>query len=150
MVVDTTMYAVHLLFGAVWTGAVLFMTVAVLPLAREGIANAAPLAQLVGKLRTLSRVSALVVLASGGHMAGSAYTVETLTGTTRGHLVLGMVLLWLALILLVEIGGGKLASGFDEKKVREPGRAARPYFRAGSLVAVLVLLDAGLLAAGFV
>lgn len=148
MVVDATMYAVHLLFGAVWAGAVVFATLAVLPLARDGVANAEPLARVVGKLRTLSRVSAVVVLASGGHLAGTGYTVGSLTGTTRGHLVLGMVALWFVLTVLVEVGGGKLASGFDEKKVREPAREARPFFLAGSLVAVLLLLDAGLLAAG--
>jgi uncharacterized membrane protein len=149
MVVDTSMYSLHLLFGGVWTGAVVFATLAILPLARDGVANAEPLAQIVGKLRTLSRASALVMLATGGHMAGTGYTVESLTGSTRGHLVLGMVALWLLLIVLVEVGGGKLAAGFDEKKVREPAREARPFFLAGSLVAVLLLLDAGLLASGF-
>lgn len=146
---DNAMFALHLLFAGVWTGAVVFVTLAVLPLARDGSANAAPLASVVAKLRNLSRVSALVMLASGGHMAGTLYTVERLTGETRGHLVLGMVALWLALVVLVEVGGGKLADGFDEKKVREPAREARPYFLAASVVSLLLLLDGGLLASGF-
>lgn len=148
MVVDTATVALHLLFGGVWAGAVVFTTLAVLPLARDGVANAEPLGLVVGKLRTLSRASALVLLLTGGHMAASAYTVERLTGTTRGHLVLSMVGLWLLLIVLVEVGGGKLATGFDEKKVREPARDARPFLLAGSVVAVLLLLVAGLLASG--
>lgn len=149
MVVDTAVWSVHLVFGGVWTGAVVFVTLGVLPLARDGVANAEPLAQVVGKLRNLSRVSALAMLLTGGHMAGTTYNVERLTGEPRGHLVLTMVALWLALIVLVEVGGGKLASGFDEKKVREPAREARPFFLAGAVVAVLLLLDAGLLASGF-
>lgn len=149
MVVDTAMYTVHLLFGGLWTGGVLFTTYAVLPTATEGVANAEPLATIVGKVRTLSRVSALVLFLSGGHLAGTFYTVDSLTGSSRGHLVLAMLALWFALAALVEVGGGKLADGFDQKKVREPARQARPFFLAASVVAVLLLVDAGLLASGF-
>ncbi|MEF8853532.1 MAG: transporter [Haloarculaceae archaeon] len=149
--IDTALYAVHLLFGGVWTGSVVFATFAILPTARDGVANAEPLVPVVSKLRTLSRVSAVVVLATGGHMAAEAagYTVASLTGTARGHLVLGMVALWVALIGLVEVGGGKLADGFDEMKVREPAREARPFFLAATVVSLLLLLDAGLLAGDF-
>jgi uncharacterized membrane protein len=145
---DTVMYAVHLLFGGLWTGSVVFVTFAVLPTARDGVANAEPLAAIVGKLRNVSRLSALLLLLSGGHLAGAAagYTVESLTGTTRGYLVLAMVALWFTLIGLVEVGGGKLADGFDQKKVREPAREARPFFLAATVVSLLLLVDAGLLA----
>jgi uncharacterized membrane protein len=148
--IDTALYAVHLLVGGVWTGSVVFVTVAILPTARDGVANAEPLVPVVSKLRSLSRVSAVVVLATGGHMAaeGAGYTVESLTGTTRGHLVVGMVVLWFVLIALVEVGGGKLADGLDEMKVREPAREARPFFLAGTVVSLLLLVDAGLLAGG--
>lgn len=149
MVVDTIVWTLHLLFGALWTGAVVFATLTVLPLARNGLANAEPLARVVGKLRTVSRVSALVMFATGGHMAGTVYTVERLTGEPRGHLVLAMLGLWFVLTVLVEVGCGKLARGFDEKKVRDPAREARPFFLGASLVAVLLLVDAGLLASGF-
>jgi len=147
---DTVMYTLHLLFGGVWTGSVVFVTLAVLPTAMNGVANAEPLVPVVSKLRNLSRLSALVMLASGGHMAGAAagYTFESLASTTRGHLVLTMVVLWFLLIGLVEVGGGKLADGFDEKKVREPAREARPFFLAATVVSLLLLLDAGLLAGG--
>lgn len=148
-VIDTAMYAVHLLVAGVWTGSVVFVTYAVLPAARDGAANAGPLATIVGKLRWLSRGSSLLLLLSGGHMAGAGYTVESLTGSPRGHLVLGMVALWFVLTGLVEVGGGKLADGFDRKKVREPAREARPFFLAATVVALLLLVDAGLLASGF-
>ena len=148
--VDMAFYAIHLLFGGVWTGSVVFVTVAILPTAREGIANAEPLVPVVSKLRNLSRLSALVLLLTGGHMAAEAagYTFESLTGTTRGYLVLAMVALWFALIGLVEVGGGKLADGFEEMKVREPAREARPFFLAATVVSLLLLVDAGLLAGG--
>jgi uncharacterized membrane protein len=147
--VDTALYAVHLLFAGVWAGSVVFVTYGVFPTAMDGTANAEPLAAVVGKLKVVSRASALVLLLSGGHMAQAGYTVDSLTGSTRGHLVLGMVALWFVLAALVEIGAGKLADGFDDLKVREPAREARPFLLGASLVAVLLLINGGLLAAGF-
>ncbi|MFB6087908.1 MAG: CopD family protein [Haloarculaceae archaeon] len=145
---DTAMYATHLLFAGLWAGSVVFVTWGVLPTAMDGRANAEPLAAVVGRLRTISRASALFLLVSGGHMASQGYDVASLTGSTRGHLVLGMVALWLALMGLVEVASGKLADGFDRKKVREPAREARPFLRAASAVAVLLLLVGGVLAGG--
>ncbi len=143
------MYTLHLVFGGVWAGSVVFVTLGVLPTARDGTANAEPLRAVIERLRWVSRTSALVLFASGGHMAGQLYTVESLTGSPRGHLVLSMVALWLALAALVEIGSSKLAGGFDQMKVRQPARDARPFFLAGSVVAALLLVVGGLLASGF-
>lgn len=140
------MYVLHLVFGGVWTGSVVFVTLGILPTARDGTANAEPLRPVVEKLRWVSRASALVLLASGGHMAGTLYTVESLTGSGRGHLVLAMVALWLGLAALVEIGSSKLADGFDQRKVRQPARDARPFFLAASVVAAGLLVVGGLLA----
>ncbi len=148
--VETAIRTTHLLIGAVWVGAVAFVTVGVLPLAREGELNAAPLERIVGRLRTLSRVSAVVLLLTGGHMAATIYTVDTLTGTGRGHLVLGMVALWLVLTALVEVGGARMTDGFQEKKVRAPAREHRRWFQAASLVGVVLFVDAGLIASGLV
>ncbi|MFC7138352.1 CopD family protein [Halosimplex aquaticum] len=146
---DFAMYVLHLLFAGVWAGSVIFVTVAVWPTARDGTANAKPLRFVVERLRWISRVSALVLFASGGHMAGQHYNVARLTGQPRGHLVLTMVALWLALAALVEIGSSKLADGFDQKKVRQPARDAKPFFLAASVVAALLLVVGGLLAGGF-
>jgi len=146
---DIAMYAVHLLFAGVWTGSVVFMTVAVLPIAHDGTVNAEPLVPVVGRLRTVSRASAAVLFLTGGHLAGQFYTVESLTGSTRGYLVIAMLVLWLALAALVEIGSGKLVDGFDQKKVREPARNARPFFLVATAAALLLLIDGGLLAGGF-
>lgn len=142
---DAIVVAIHLVFAATWTGSVLLFTVAVLPLARDGNINAAPLAAITGSLRTVSRASAVLLLLTGGHMAGSLYTVDSLTGTSRGWLVIAMVVLWLALAALVEIGAGKLVDGTGQSKVRAPARTASRHFQAAAVVAVLLLLDAGAL-----
>jgi uncharacterized membrane protein len=145
--VDAGAYAIHLLFAGLWAGSVLFAWYAVLPLAREGDLNAAPLGSVAGKLKRVSRTSAFFLLLTGGHMAAQRYTVESLTGSGGGHLVLTMLVLWFVLAGLVEVGTGKLADGTDRQKVREPAREAGRLFQAGALVAVLLLLNAGVLVA---
>jgi hypothetical protein len=80
-------------------------------------------------------------------MAAGRYTVASLTGSGAGHQVLTMVVLWFLLAGLVEVGAGKLADGTGRDKVREPARNARRFFRGASVVAVLLLLNSGLLVA---
>lgn len=147
--VDLTIgYVVHILFAAVWTGAVLFMTYGVLPVARAGDIETDPLADITSRLLTLSRLSALVLFLTGGHLAGRLYTAESLTSSTRGYLVIGMVVLWLALAVLVEVGTNRISEGLRERKLRAPARKSRPFFLAAAAVALLLLVDAGLLLAG--
>ncbi|MBV0922851.1 transporter [Halomicroarcula limicola] len=141
--VDAAMYATHLVFAGLWAGSVLFTTYAVLPTAMNGDARPAPLSAMTGKLQTVSRASALLLLLTGGYLAQANYTVGSLTGSGRGHLVIAMVVLWFTLAALVEVGSAKLSDGFDRQKVREPAREARPFLLGASLVAVLLLVDAG-------
>lgn len=146
--VDQALMAVHLLFAAVWTGSVVFVTWAVLPLARDGEVSPGPLRSVVARLRTLSRLAAVVLLLTGGHVASTIYTADSLFGSTRGHAVLGMVALWLALVALVEVGSGRLDDGLSVDKLREPARNATAVYRAAAVVSLLLLLDAGWLAGG--
>ena len=140
---DTAMYAIHLVFAGLWSGSVLFMTYAVLPTALNGDVRPDPVKFVTGKLQTVSRVSALLLLLTGGHLAGTRYTAESLTGTGRGYLVLAMVALWFVLAALVEIGASKLADGLAQQKVRQPAADARPVLLGASLTAVLLLINAG-------
>lgn len=139
---------VHLLFAAAWVGGVLFLTLGVLPLAREAEIEAAPVASMTGTLLWISRASAVVLLLTGGHMAGTLYTVESLTGTTRGHLVLGMVALWFVLAALVEFAGNRMRAGLREGYLRDPARSYTNWFRLASLVGIALLVDAGAITAG--
>lgn len=144
---DTAVQVLHLATAGLWTGAVVFLPFAVLPVARRGDIRPAPLRAIVARLLTVSRASSLVLFVTGGHLAATFYEVESLTGTTRGHLVLGMLALWLAMTALVEVGGSRMRGGLDDEKVRTPARDARPFFLGAAACAVLVLVDAGLLAA---
>jgi uncharacterized membrane protein len=147
--VNAGVYVVHLLFAALWTGTVFFVAWAVLPLARDGNLNAAPLDAVAGKLKIVSRASAAVLFVTGGHMAAAAagYTVESLFGSPRGHLVVSMVVLWFLLAGLVEVGAGKLTDGTERDKVREPARDAARFLQGGAVISLLLLVDAGLLIA---
>lgn len=149
-VLDATMWTVHVAVAALWTGSVLFVTTAVLPSATAGDAADAVFGAIVSKLRWITRFSALALLITGGHMAASRYTVETLTGTGRGHLVLSMFVLWFVLAGLVEAASGKVSSGLDAGKLREPARNAKPLFTGAAVVSVLLLVTAGLLASDVV
>jgi len=143
--VDTAVNAIHLVFAGVWAGSVLFVARGVMPAARNGELDAEPLRGLIGRFRTWSRVSALALFLTGGHLAGTRYTAETLLGTTRGYLVVAMVVLWLVLAALVEVGSGRLDDGLNERKVRDPARAATPLFTAAAVAAVALLAIGGVL-----
>ncbi|WP_262177951.1 transporter [Haloarcula laminariae] len=143
--VDAAIYATHLVFAGLWSGTVLFTSYAVVPTAMNGDMQGSALEAITGKLRTVSRLSSVLLLLTGGHLAATRYTGETLFGTGRGHLVLGMVVLWFALAALVEIGASKLADGLAQQKVRQPAADARPLLLAASVVAVLLLVNAGAL-----
>jgi len=133
----TASLVVHLVFAGLWTGSVLFVAMGVLPLAgRDGVGPAA-VAGITTRLTTISRLSAVILLLTGGHLAGTWYTAESLTGSTAGQAVLAMVALWLALAVLVEVGASRINSETGQRIMAVAG-----------VVAVLLLVDAGLLAAG--
>jgi hypothetical protein len=48
---------------------------------------------------------------------------------------------------LVEVGAGKLTDGTGRQKVREPARNAAPFLQGAAVLAILLLVDAGLLIA---
>jgi predicted tellurium resistance membrane protein TerC len=136
--------------GALWVGSVVFVAGAILPAAVEGALDAAPLEKIADRLVYLSRGASVVMFLTGGHLAGTGYTIESLTGTGRGHLVLAMLALWLVFTALVEIGRSRLVDGLQEKRVRTPAKSVTTIFRAAAVVGVLLLVDAGLLSAGLV
>jgi len=141
--VDAAIFATHLVFAGLWSGTVLFVSYAVIPTALNGDLRPDALRSMTGKLRVVSRASALLLLITGGHLAATRYTTASLTATSRGHLVVTMVVLWFLLGGLVEVGASKLTDGLAQQKVRTPAADARPFLLAASLVAVLLLVDAG-------
>lgn len=135
---ETAVTIVHLLFAGLWTGGVVFVALGVVSLSdRDGV-GAAALRSILDRLTLLSRVSALVLLLTGGHMAAERYTADSLTGSGDGHLVLTMVLLWAVLAALVEIGASRIDDAGN-------AAAGRTVLYGAAVVAIGLLVDAGLL-----
>lgn len=145
MAIDTAMETVHLLFGAVWVGAVVFVTVGVLPQARDGNLTADAFEGILGRLRWLTRIGAVLLLVTGSHLAATRYTADRLFSTGDGHLVLTMVALWLALAATVEIGSSRITDGLNSRKLREPARNGTRWFQVATLIGIALLVVSALL-----
>jgi putative copper export protein len=133
----------HLGFAAVWTGSVLFLSWGVLPAVERDSIDRKSIESIRRRFLAVSRVSALVLLVSGGLMA-SQYGGH-LTSTTPGHLVLGMTGLWLLLIGAVEVAGKGLRDGLETADPATAVAQSSRRFHVAGVLALLLLVDAGLL-----
>lgn len=126
----------HVVFGALWTGAVVFVALTASDVDR--VAPGGLTTVIVDRLRQVSRTSAIVTFLSGGYLAGEyagAYFMES----TRGWLLSAMVLLWLGLMVTVEVGAARTLSS-DE--------SGETVLKVAGVVAFLLLVDVGLLLSG--
>lgn len=147
-IATTASLAVHLVTGAVWVGAITFTVVGVLPAARDGSLDAAPLESMARTLRNYSRGAAVLLVLTGGHLAATRYSVGSLAGTGEGHLVLAMVGLWLATTGLVEVATARILDGTGGMKVREPARESARLLQVAAVLGALILVDGAVLIGG--
>lgn len=149
--IDTVMVAVHLVFGAIWVGAVAFVTLALLPIARDGDLDRPAFEQSLSTLVRISRVSAVLMLVSGSHMMGTLnyFDTDVLLGTDRGLAVVVMLLLWLALIGIIEVATRRMRSGLDAGLLREPARDGTNWFYVATLIGVLLFVVGAMLTTGY-
>ena len=146
--IDSVIQVAHVLFAGLWTGSLLFVVGAVLPASTAGSISAAAMTAITSRLVWLTRSSALVFITTGGHLAGTRYTGETLFSTGRGQLVVTMLVLWLALTALVEIGVKRFDRSVAAADVPTAVDATRWIFLLAGVLAAALLVDAGLLATG--
>lgn len=161
----TLSYVVHVVSAAFWTGAVLFVVYAVLPSAGRGDLSPAGFERTVDGLLRVTRWTGVALPITGAYQIWVLYPLPRLLGTTRGHLVLGMLALWGLMNGIVELGvyrmqapdgdgpalSAYMADGFSlDADVDVVRRAAvgRPYFLGSAGLSVLLLVDAALLAGG--
>lgn len=155
----TVSVVAHVVSAAVWTGGLVYAAVVGLPAAdaRDSFVR-----QTDGLLQ-LTRLTGVVLPATGLYQVWVAYPLPALFGTPRGHFVVVMALLWALANGTVEVGVLRIrravgtvslvtyfAERFDPPADADPERMARlgrPYVRAAAVGAVLLLADAGLLAA---
>ena len=168
MVVLTTAYVLHVLSAALWTGGTLYVAYAVLPAASAGRLGADLFAEQLHRLLLVTRWTGLVLPVTGGYLIWVRYwPAELLLETPRGWAILTMLGLWGVMNTLVETGvlqarraiddpgfGTYMQEGFPAELVPESvdtsvllGRV-RPYLLASVACAVLLLVDAALIASG--
>lgn len=143
-ILDVVM-TVHALFAALWTGGTLLVAGTVIPAARRELLGEKALSLITQRFSYLTIASVLLLLFSGGHLAGNLYTVQSLTSTMRGNLVLTMVTLWLVLAVVLFFGCRRLTGTSAEKSAATAASAARPWFLGASVVSIALLVVAGLL-----
>lgn len=146
MLVDVAVRAAHQLFAAVWVGATVYVTFAVLPTLRDGGGDTETVERLSSRFTALSVSSVIVLFLTGGHLAGTLYTFEGLVETTRGNLVVTMLALWLVLAGVLHVGTKKLDGGIEDGRLREPAKKAFPWYVVGSVLGVALLFNGVLFA----
>ena len=144
-VLDVTIEVLHTLFAGLWAGGVLVMAGLVLPAARDGHLSEAGLRWVAKRFTYLTLASVGVLFLTGGHMAGTRYTFESLQGTGRGHLVVTMLGLWFVLAGLLHVGTHGLTDELDSGSVESAVAATATWFNASAVVALALLVVAGLL-----
>ena len=159
-------YVVHVLSALFWIGAVLFVASLHLP----GRPDRTPgdLGWTLDRLLRVTRWTGVALPVSGLYQVWVLYPTTRLLGSTRGHLVLGMFLLWGVMNGLVEIGvyrartvdgsrpslgaymaeGVGVDGGLPRDHAAEARSTVRPYLLGGVLLSVLLGVDAALLAGG--
>lgn len=138
-------FVIHTVFAALWTGGTILVTWTVLPAARNGMIGKEGVALIKRRFSYLAIVSVIVMLFTGGHLAGNLYEFDALMSTQRGNLVMTMATLWLILSIVLLGGFWKLSEDSLEQSVQDAATAARPWFIAGSVVSLVLLIVAGLL-----
>jgi len=172
----TIAFVLHVVSGALWTGATIYVVYATLPRAADGVLGREAFVDAAHRLLMITRWTGVVLPVTGGYMIWVLYRpVSLLTATPRGWVVLAMLSLWGIMNGVIELGvlqmrreidpeigwGEYMAEGFpidalggtDAAAEPDPSTArlasvGRPYLLASGGLAVLLLVDAALLAGG--
>lgn len=135
-VIDTVVRTVHVFAGGLLAGSVVFFTWSVVQTSSDGTLGKLAATGLAKQLTTISRFCAVLLLLSGGYMAlgvpfGSDPAYDGLVGA--------MILLWLAITVLVEMGYSKLGGEATFADVKT-------YYVLAAISGLLLLIDGGILA----
>lgn len=135
-ILETIIRTTHVFAGGLLAGSVVFFTWATLQNASTSGLDPAGIAGLADQLTNVSRFCAVLLLISGGYMA---MTANFGANPTYDGLLGLMILLWLVVTALVEVGNSKLQDGAGVD-------AVRTHYLVAALSGALLLVDAGLVA----
>lgn len=157
-------YVLHVTAGLLWAGMTVYVAAAVLPAARRGALGERAFGRQVDALLQTTRVTGVVLPATGLYQVWRLYPPARLLGTTEGALVLSMVALWGLLNGAIEAGAFRMrrTAGpfslrryfferfprtFEDAPTARVAAVGWRYIAAAAVFAVLLVVDAGLLAA---
>lgn len=143
-VIDAVVRVVHVLFAGVWAGGTLLMSGIVVPAARDGRLSADGFEWILDRFTYLTLAAVALLFVTGGHLAGTGYTVGSLLGSGRGHLVLAMLSLWLVLAGLLHVGTRAIRNAIEDGAAAAAA-AGQSWYVASGAVAAALLVVAGLL-----
>lgn len=160
-------YVVHVAAAVLWVGATLYAAYTVFPSARRGHLSVPAFERAVDGLLQTTRWTGVALPITGAYQIWVLYPLDRLFGTTAGWLVVAMLALWGAMNTVLEIGiyrmrtaegeslgfGTYMQEGYvagEEIDVAARASVAWPFVLAAVVMGGLLLLDAGLLAAGVV
>ncbi len=141
---NVTMRILHTVFAGVWAGWTVGMAALVVPAARNGHIGEDGLRWLTTQFSRFSSLSSLVMLLTGGFLAQKLYPGSSLTGSSRGHLVLTMVVLWFVLTGLAHMSSARVTKNLEDS-AKSAAKKATTWFYAAGVVAVCLLIVAGAL-----
>lgn len=144
-VIETAAVVLHVLFAGLWAGAVVLYAWRVHPALADGALAGGAADRVLDGLQWLTRLGAVVFLATGGYLAGAHFDGAALLGTAEGQLVLAMIALWVVLVALLEVATGRLR-GTDDG-LAAAAREATTLVRFSGVVALALLVVGGLVAA---
>lgn len=96
-------------------------------------------------------MSAVALFLTGGPLTHSEYTFGELVGTTNGLAVLAMIVLWVVLVSLVEMAGGRVDDAVDDTGSQAGfaiSRRTGTLFNGAAVSAILLLFVSGYLVVG--
>jgi hypothetical protein len=161
-------YVVHVGSALLWVGAVGYVAYTAVPGGVADHLDTGGVELLLDRLLRVTRWTGVALPLTGLYQVWVLYPLDRLFGTTRGHLVLGMALLWGVMNGLVEVGvlraravvgerpafGTYMAEGVAADGGLPAGTGARalaavrPYLLGATGLGVLLAVDAALLAGG--
>ena len=101
----TIAFVLHVVSGALWTGATLYVVYATLPRATDGTLSREAFVDAAHRLLLITRWTGVVLPITGAYMVWVLYTpLSLLTTSSRGWAVLAMVALWGLMNGVIEMG----------------------------------------------
>ena len=160
-------YVSHVLSALFWVGAVLYVAYVLVTVPDDAV-DATGVGLALDKLLRLTRWTGIALPVTGLYQVWVLYPVDRLLGTTRGHLVVGMVLLWEVMNGLVELGiyrartvdgtrlwlgtymaeGVRADGGLPASSARDALSTVRTCLAVATCPSVLLAVDAALLGGG--